>query len=195
MDVHQFHPQPAYGDAVSNQVLGLQSLLRAAGHRSEIFCEHEPFLFEGNTQPIPRYARHSSPENVVLLHFAVDYSTEVMAWLREIPDRKVLVYHNITPHTYFAGIDGPLFEAAREGRQQLDQLKALTEAGWGASAFNCRELAERGWTHLGVLPIIFDPKRYAIRPDRRVLERYGDDRPNVLFVGRVPPISALRISF
>jgi glycosyltransferase involved in cell wall biosynthesis len=187
MDVHQFHPQPAYGDAVSNQVLSLQRLLRGKGYRSEIFCEHDPFLFEGSTQPMAHYARHASPENVLLLHFGVRYSTEVMAWLDSIPDRKVLVYHNITPHTYFAGVDGPLFEAAKRGREQLDQLRALTEAGWGVSTYNCRELAARGWTNPGVLPIVFDPKRYAIRPDRKVLERCRDGRPTILFVGRVAP--------
>jgi len=187
MDVHQFHPQPAYGDAVSNQVLSLQRLLRAKGYGSEIFREEEPFLFKGSTQPMARHARRSSPENVLLLHFGVNYSTEVMAWLDEIPDRKVLVYHNVTPHTYFAGVDGPLLEASKRGREQLAQLRAMTEAGWGDSAYNCRELADRGWINLGVLPIIFEPRRYAIRPDRKVLERYRDGRPNILFVGRVAP--------
>jgi glycosyltransferase involved in cell wall biosynthesis len=117
----------------------------------------------------------------------MDYSTEVMSWLERIPDRKVLIYHNITPHAYFAGINGPLAEAAKRGRGQLDQLRDLTAAGWGVSTFNCQELAERGWTNLGVLPIIFDPERYEVRPDRSVLKRYGDSRPNILFVGRVSP--------
>jgi len=191
MNVHQFHPQPAYGDAVSNQVLSLQRLLRAKGYRSEIFCEHDPFLFEGSTHSMARYARHASPENVLLLHFAVDYSSEVMAWLDGIPDRKVLVYHNITPQAYLAGFDGPLYEAAKRGREQLDQLRAITEAGWGDSSYNSRELADRGWIKVGVLPIIFEPKRYAIRPDRKVLGRYRDGRPTILFVGRVAPNKCL----
>jgi glycosyltransferase involved in cell wall biosynthesis len=123
----------------------------------------------------------------LLLHFTMHYSTEVISWLEGIPDRKVLIYHNITPHSYFAGVNGPLFEAAKRGRKQLGQLRGLTEAGWGVSTFNCQELAERGWTHLGVLPIVFDPRRYAGRPDRGVLRRYEDGRPNILFVGRVAP--------
>jgi glycosyltransferase involved in cell wall biosynthesis len=124
---------------------------------------------------------------VLLLHFTMDYSADVMSWLGRLPDRKVLIYHNITPHAYFTGINGPLAEAAKRGRNQLNQLKDLTEAGWGVSEFNCRELTERGWTHVGVLPIVFDAKRYAVRPDPKVLRRYQDDRPNILFVGRVVP--------
>jgi glycosyltransferase involved in cell wall biosynthesis len=110
----------------------------------------------------------------------------VLNWLERIPDRKVLVYHNITPHAYFAGVNDVYLEAARVGREQLSRLKALTEAGWGVSTFNCQELAEQGWLRVGVLPIVFDPKRYAVRPDRRVLKGWQGGF-NVLFVGRVSP--------
>lgn len=186
MQVHQFHPTVAYGGAASNQILSLQRLLQCLGYRGEIFCEHLPLLFEGRTRPIAQYTRYSSPANILLLHFSIGYSAEVMSWLEQVPDRKVVIYHNITPHTYFAGINDLYFEAAREGREQLDRLRELAEAGWGVSTFNCQELAERGWTHPGVLPIIFNPNRYAVRPDRKVLKRWQGG-VNVLFVGRVVP--------
>jgi glycosyltransferase involved in cell wall biosynthesis len=140
--------------------------------------------FEGRAQSIEDYS--PAAENVLLLHFSLGYSPEVMAWVRGIPDRKVLVYHNITPPAYFAGINDVYFEAAEMGRRQLDALRTVTEGAWGDSAYNCRELEERGWEHLGVLPIIFDAQRYAVRPDRRVLKRWADG-PNVLFVGRTSP--------
>lgn len=186
MQVHQFYPTVAYGGATSNHILSLQRLLQRLGHDGEIFCEHLPLLFEGRARQIAQYARYSSPANVLLLHFSMGYSAEVMSWLEQVPDRKVVIYHNITPQSYFAGINELYFEAAREGREQLDRLRALTEAGWGVSTFNCQELAERGWTHLGVLPIIFDPRRYAVRPDRKVLKRWQGG-VNVLFVGRISP--------
>jgi glycosyltransferase involved in cell wall biosynthesis len=60
------------------------------------------------------------------------------------------------------------------------------DAGWGDSAYNVDELAARGWKRLGVLPIVFEPQRYAVRPNRRVLRRCSDGL-NVLFIGRVAP--------
>ncbi len=186
MQVHQFYPTVAYGGAASNQILSLQRILRRMGYRSEIFCEHLPLLFEGRTQQIAQYARYSSPANILLLHFSIGYSTEVLSWLEQVPDRKVVIYHNITPHVYFAGVNELYLEAAQAGRKQLDRLRTLAEAGWGVSTFNCQELAERGWTHLGVLSIIFDPRRYAVRPDRKVLKRWQGG-VNILFVGRVSP--------
>ena len=186
MQVHQFHPTVSFGDAISNQILSLQHMLRRMGYRSEIFCERSPLDFEGRVRQIAHHARYSSSSNVLLLHFSLGYSPEVMAWLRQIPDRKVLVYHNITPHTYFAGVNDVYLEAAQAGREQLDRLGMLTKVGWGDSTFNCQELAEHGWAHCEVLPIIFEPKRYAVRPDRKVLKQWQSGT-NVLFVGRVSP--------
>ena len=186
MQVHQFHPTLSYGDAISNQIQSLQHLLRRMGHRSEVFCEQPPLYFNGRAVQVAQYVRYTSPGNVLLLHFSLGYSPEVIAWLERTPDRKILVYHNVTPHTYFAAVNEVYLEAAQVGREQLGRLRALTEAGWGDSTFNCQELAERGWTRLGVLPIIFDPRRYAVRPDRQVLKRWQGGA-NVLFVGRVSP--------
>lgn len=186
MQIHQFHPTVSYGDATSNQILSLQVLLRRLGYHSETFCEQVPIHFDGRTRQITQYGRYSSPENVLLLHFSLGYSTAVLDWLGRVPDRKVLIYHNITPHTYFAGINEVYREAAQVGREQLTHLSVLTEAGWGVSTFNCQELAERGWTRLGTLPIIFDPRRYAVPPDRTEIERWRHGI-NVLFVGRISP--------
>jgi glycosyltransferase involved in cell wall biosynthesis len=187
MQIHQFHPTVSFGDAISNQILSLQQMLRCMGYGSEIFCEVAPIHFEGQTRHITQYGSHSSSaDNVLLLHFSLGYSPGVLAWLEQVPDRKVIVYHNITPHTYFVGINDVYLEAARAGREQLARLGALIEVGWGDSTFNCQELAEYGWARLGVLPIVFEPKRHTVRPDRKVLKRWQDG-VNVLFVGRLSP--------
>ena len=186
MQIHQFHPTVVYGNAIGDQILSLQRLLRHIGYSSEIFCEQLPIHFQGHTRRIAQYSHYSSPANILLLHFSLGYSPVVLSWIEQIPDRKVVVYHNITPHAYFNGINDVYRQAAEVGREQLDRLRVLTEAGWGDSTFNCQELLERGWTGVGVLPIIFDPQRYRVRPDRKVLQRWRDG-VNVLFVGRVSP--------
>jgi glycosyltransferase involved in cell wall biosynthesis len=186
MQVHQFHPTVSYGDATSNQICDVQGMLRRLGYRSEIFCERLPAHFRGRVRRMERYAHYASPESILLLHFSLGYSSRVMDWLQDVPGYKVIVYHNITPHTYFAGINDVYEQTAKRGRAQLSQLNALSDVGWGDSDYNCQELTARGWTRLGVLPIAFDPGRYAVRPDRKVLKRWQSGL-NVLFVGRVSP--------
>ncbi len=185
--IDQFSATVSYGDATSNQILSLQRILQQMGYRSEIFCERVAPDFRGVAHHITQYGRYSCPNSMLLLHFALSYSRPVMRWLQSLSVHKVLVYHNITPHSYFGGVNFKFAQAARAGRAQLRDLVSLVEAGWGVSSYNCRELAAYGCVNLGVLPIVFDPARYAAFPDRATLKRYQDDRLNILFVGRVAP--------
>ena len=194
MRVHQFSPSVSFGDGVSNETQCLQSILRSLGYRGDVWVEHMPDLYPGRVRRFSEYARRASPEDVLLVHFALDFSRDVMDWLARIPGRKVLLYHNITPPRFFKGINRVLYDSARLGREQLSQLRSLFDVAWGDSAYNVDELLERGWSRVGVLPIVFDPKRYVARPDPGVLGRYKDGL-NMLFMGpkrhgRRRPISA-----
>lgn len=188
MQVHQFHGVVACGDATGNDILSLQRMLRKMGYASEIFAEFGHRNFESKARHYSKHRKFSSPENVLLCHFSIEYSPESMAWLQRVPDRKVIVYHNITPHHYFAGINETFYERTRSGREQLKQLCALTLAGWGDSDFNRRELVQLGWQRTSVLPIVFEPEMYDIEPDSGVLRRWkSEEALNVLFVSRLVP--------
>jgi len=191
MQVHQFHTEVNYGDAIGNQMWSLQRLLRKMGYRSEVFCEQLPLDLRSPVRPIAEYDSYSSPQNLLLVHFSRACSPNVLTWLRRIPDRKVLVYHNITPDTFFVGVNPLYAQAAKVGREQLGVLRTLTEAGWGDSSFDIEELEEQGWVRLGVLPIVFEPRRYAVRPDREVLQRLQQGF-TVLSVGRLAPSKRLQ---
>jgi glycosyltransferase involved in cell wall biosynthesis len=186
MYVHQFSPTASFGDAISNQMLSLQRILRTQGHESEIFCEQLPLHFEGQARTVAEYGAYSSGQGVLLCHFGLSYSAMTLSWLRQVPDRKVLIYHNITPHSYFVGVNIAVMEAAKAGREQLSLLRPWMQAGWGDSDFNCDELRAYGWDHVGTLPIVFSPGNYAVRPSRKITRRYRS-RFNVLHVGRVSP--------
>jgi glycosyltransferase involved in cell wall biosynthesis len=186
MQVHQYHPTVTFGDAISNQMLSVQRLLCELGHESHLFTDQLPDHFEGKVLPRSEYADLAGSDSVLLAHYSLFYPRETLAWLEQISGRKVIVYHNITPHEYLTGFDVAAAEAARLGREQLSDVLALADAAWADSAFNCVELTERGGARVGVLPIVFEPGRYTARPDRRVLKQCKGGL-NVLFVGRVAP--------
>ena len=186
--VHQFHGVVAYGDAIGNDILNLQKMLRGLGYTSEVFASHPQQKFESRTYHWHKYRKYSSPDNVLLCHFSIGYPPEVLYWLQTLSDRKVLIYHNITPASYFAGISDVFFEETYTGRRQLAQLLPVTAAGWGDSDFNRQELVTIGWQRTAVLPIVFEPQAYQIVPDQTTLDRLNHDRVlNVLFVSRVAP--------
>ncbi len=186
--VHQFHGVVAYGDAIGNDILNLQKMLRGLGYTSEVFASYPQKKFESRTYHWHKYRKYSSPDNVLLCHFSIGYPPEVLSWLQTLPDRKVLIYHNITPASYFAGISDVFLEETYAGRRQLAQLLPITVAGWGDSNFNRQELVTIGWQQTDVLPIVFEPQLYQMVPDQTALERLNHNRIlNVLFVSRVAP--------
>jgi glycosyltransferase involved in cell wall biosynthesis len=188
VQIHQFHGVVAYGDAIGNQILNLQRMLRKIGHKSEIFAEFTQGNFESTVHSCTKYRKFSSPNNVLLCHFSIRYSEKTLYWLKSLPDRKVLIYHNITPHHYFAGVNETFCQETRLGREQLAYLHTLTQVGWGASDFNRQELALLGWQQTEVLPIVFEPAMYQDEPDAAVLQRWTSTAgPKILFVGRLVP--------
>ena len=186
MEIHQFNPTLSTGDAISNHIVSLQSILQSMGYRSEIFCEIPPVSSRACTYSLGAYESVASPESILLLHFSLHYSDSVMARLAQLPGRKILIYHNITPPHYFWGVNNMYFEAASRGFAQLANLSTLAEVGWGDSEFNVQTLKQHGWQKTGVLPIAFDARNYAVTPDKKIEKQYPS-AANVLFVGRVSP--------
>jgi glycosyltransferase involved in cell wall biosynthesis len=125
------------------------------------------------------------PDDVVILHYALP--SPLTAALREHRGRRVLLHHNITPASYFAGWDDELARICALGREQLGTLVPHVDLGLADSEFNRLELEALGFRRTGVLPIYLDFRRYA-EPSSTVLGRmFGDGRTNLLFVGRVAP--------
>lgn len=191
--IHQFHPVVTYGDAISNHIISLQRILRAHGWASDIFSEYPQPSFEAPVQRFYRYRRSASAQNVMLLHYSIGYSPEVLGWVRRLPDHKVLIYHNITPADYFLGVNEHYREAAWAGREQLQMLREGVDAAWGDSEFNRQELEAVGFRNTRVLPIIFDPTFYSVAADAQTLARLrGEGGARLLFVGRVVPNKRLQ---
>jgi len=136
-------------------------------------------------RPYWEYPKVSSPETVCLFHFSIGSAAGRLIY--PAPDRLVVIYHNITPARWFLGFHPHLATLCHHGRRELHALAGRTELALGDSEFNRRELEEAGFPRTGVLPIVLDLDAYH-RPASPVVRRmYGDDRTNILFVGRIIP--------
>lgn len=183
--VHQLVAALSHGDAIGNQALALQRLLRDAGFESEIFAEAAHPRVAHLARGLERYAAVSAPDTVCLFHFAVGSAAGPL--ILHAPDRLVVIYHNITPAQHFLGFQNHVLGLCYHGRRQLAAFAPRAELALGVSEFNRRELEAAGFRSTAVLPIVpdLDASR---RPASRVVRRlYGDGRSNVLFVGRMTP--------
>jgi glycosyltransferase involved in cell wall biosynthesis len=174
-----------FGDAIGNEALYIQSLLRDRGLESEIFAESSDSQMKGWCRPLSDYEKISSPDNVVILHFSIGSRTSSL--VRRLPDKLMLVYHNITPAHWFAPYAPKVARQCLAGRAELASLNRRSALGLGVSEYNRRELEEAGFAPTGVMPLLFDRRRLEAPPNPVILEMYDDDRTNFLTVGRVMP--------
>lgn len=183
--IHQLSVSAAYGDAIGNEALQIRAALRHAGHESDIFVELVDPRMASEVRPYQQYREISDPDNLVILHYSL--GSKVSALAREIPDRLVLIYHNITPAHFFAPYNFGLARDCAMGRVELASLRDRCSLALGDSEYNRRELEELGFAPTGVLPLMLELETLDGAADPIVMRRFGDRRPNWLFVGRVVP--------
>ena len=63
-----------------------------------------------------------------------------------LPDRMVLVYHNITPPEYFVDINKELVRLCFRGRRELALYKSRCDLALGDSEYNRQELEALGFS-------------------------------------------------
>jgi hypothetical protein len=93
--VHQVLATLGYGDAIGNEVLGIQRALRGAGFESDIFVETADPRVEPLTRDYRELIDASDADNLLLHHFSIGSKASRTAYA--MPDRMALIYHNITP--------------------------------------------------------------------------------------------------
>ena len=117
--VHQALATLGNGDAIGNEALGIQLALRAAGYRSDVFVETADPRLESFTRDFRELADESHPDNVLIHHFSIGSRASRLAYA--LPDRMMLVYHNITPPRYFVGIHTLPARFCYHGRLELGE--------------------------------------------------------------------------
>jgi glycosyltransferase involved in cell wall biosynthesis len=182
--VHQLVSNFAVGDAIGNHVRALRRLLRSWGYASDVYAQYIHASLQTEARFYTRYREVSSPDTVVLFHFSI--GSEVTSFFAGLPDRRVMIYHNITPAKYFAGVNARVADRCRRGRWELVRLRHAAELALGVSEFNRAELEAAGFARTGVLPILIDWEQYAHPPVPAVEAACGHGT-TLLSVGRVAP--------
>ena len=183
--VHQVLATLGYGDAIGNEVLGIRRVLRAAGYRSHIYVQTSDPRLEDATRDYRELLGESAADNVLIHHFSLGSRASRLAFA--LPDRMLLVYHNITPPEFFVGVPTPLIQSCFEGRRELRAYAARCALALGDSEFNRAELAEMGFPRTGVLPVVPDFAHLDVAPDRLLARGFDDAWTNILYVGRLMP--------
>ena len=185
--IHQFLAGFTKHDAISNEALIIQSIFRSWGFESDIFSETRSILPElrKTVHDTSEYLPICKDDDVVLLHLSMGTRTnEIFA---DLPCRKAILYHNVTPPHYFTMINRKTANNLQLGLQQVKSLAGVAQVNMADSQYNAQELAQCGYTDIGVLPLILDLNALANPASSHAPSKYQDGLTNIIFVGRCVP--------
>src|SRR2546423_3343779 len=128
-------------------------------------------------------------DGLLLVHHSI--GTQAVPKVLASPARKAIVYHNITPGHYFAGLNDYLKSFAELGREQLKELAKAAEFGIADSEYNRKELEAAGVANTAVVPALVDWDDFDRPPDQDGAGRVADERASILAVGLLLPHKAV----
>jgi glycosyltransferase involved in cell wall biosynthesis len=156
-------------DAVSRQALAFRERFSAWGWGGR---DVAAFIDPRARGFAPLRALDPAPDDRLLIHYSA-YVPRLRGVL-DLPNRKLLLSHNVTPARWLWDHDPPIALQCELGRRQLPEYAARCDVVAGVSRFNAQELG----SDLVIPPILdldwLSPKGQA--PER-----------HVLFVGRLAP--------
>lgn len=182
--LHQFQTGAAAGDAITGQALLLRGWLRDLGFTSHIYAQHIDPSVAGEARPLVSYRRQRGETWAIYRH---SIGSDAPDFLRRQRLRLLLIYHNVTPPAFFAGVDPQRAHLAALGEAQLRALQPHTGLALADSPFNAQALRAAGYGETAVLPIALDPAAYDLPPDPAIVAQLHRTGPNLLFVGRLAP--------
>ena len=185
MEIHQFATSLTYGDAISDEMLEIQKALREKGYKSEIFIRfYEPKMAK-YMRDYREYKKISSPQNVVIFHFSIGSPVSKMFF--RIPDRRIMIYHNITPYEFFLDYHRILARECYKGRLEIKLFIDKVDLALGDSEFNRKELEVFGYPNTGVQPLLLNFSKFDQEGDPVIQKLFSNGKWTILFVGRMIP--------
>jgi glycosyltransferase involved in cell wall biosynthesis len=184
--IHQILASASEGDAITNLALATRDLLRKVGP-SEIYARHVPPEMEDDIREIVDY-NHRHSRNVLIVHASIGQA-EVHEFLLSRKEPLVLVYHNITPASFYEDLDPFFADLLSIGRHEIEVLRSRVVVAMADSHYNARELEAMGYEDVRVVPPVVHLHRFdGIEPNPATLEALGQiDAPWLLSVGQLLP--------
>lgn len=186
MRIIQMVPTLSGKDAIGNDVMSIHRALEALGYESIIFANRVAGQVD-----VP-YRTEFDPcdfsnEDIAIYHFSVgDSMTERFA---ELECRKVLVYHNVTPPSFFTAFEPIDEKRCCAGLREIRTLAGRVDYCIADSEWNKQDLKSMGFCcPIEVFPILLDFDEYRSAFDPVLFDALSEKKgTKILSVGRIVP--------
>jgi glycosyltransferase involved in cell wall biosynthesis len=158
-------------------------MMRSWNVKGQIFAETLDPALDASVRPIAELERDLAADDLLVIHYTA-YAHALDATL-DLPQRKLLVYHNVTPAELLWEWEPIAATRCALGRAHLREYAGRVEATATATAFNAADLRAAGFDEVNVLPALYLFDR------ARLKSGAGGEEPDaastVIFVGRMSP--------
>lgn len=167
-------------DAVSAQALAYRAAFERWGLAGHVFADAIDPRARREFTPLREF--RPAADDLVLIHYSA-FAPHLRPVL-DLPQRKLVAYHNVTPARYFWNHHPGVAVACALGRDELPLYAPAARVCTAPSEYNVRELRDAGAADARVVPILLDPSR--LEPRGRA-PAGGAGGPTVLCVSRLAP--------
>ncbi len=175
-------------DAISDSALIIQGVIRGRKYESDIFCPKSSIGVRSQSlaRDFKELERDISSDDIVILHLSI--GGEVNALFKRLKCRKVIIYHNITPSSFFKFVSSETAAVLEKGRKDMALLADAADINLADSSYNANELTEAGFKNARVFSLPINFSKYECgKVDPVALDKLAGNFYNILFVGRVAP--------
>jgi glycosyltransferase involved in cell wall biosynthesis len=190
--VIQMLPTFMFGDAIGNEALEIDRILKDAGYETTIYAENISDSIPKNiVHDIRQGFEEPDRDDVILYHMSIAWA--YFPCIQRAQCRKIALYHNVTPASFFKEYHKDFYDGCMSGLNEVKRLKNEFDYCLADSEFNRQDLISYGYScPIDVLPLIIPFEDYRKKPDSRVIRKYSSPNPcakgsNVAFVGRIVP--------
>ncbi|XDD46284.1 glycosyltransferase family 4 protein [Leptospira sp. WS39.C2] len=181
MNIHQFSAGFQLGDAISQEMLEIKRLLNKEGFTGKIFAEN---VLSSDRKYAEKISKVRIKENdVIVYHHSIH--SKVLDFLLQFPNKKILIYHNVTPENFFEPYDLRFSYLLRKGREDLEIIRENFQNSFAVSNFNLNELKHLGFHHPKLFPLHLNFNKWDHNHIESKFKTF--QFPSFLFVGRIAP--------
>lgn len=186
MKIVQVTPVLLYGDGVGNDIVAMDRVLKSHGYDTQIYVGG---LIDKRLQHLGKDISEMpklKKNDIMIFHMAI--ASELNQVVKKLECIKVMVYHNVTPASFFEPYSPAAVYACKEGMRETEELAKVMDYCIAVSAYNASDLRKMGYTcPISVLPILIPFEDYKQEVDPVIYEKYRDGVTNIVFTGRIAP--------
>lgn len=175
----QFSAGFQLGDAITQEMISLDQTFVQSGYRTKIFSEN---INQPDRKLAQKFTKADVQDNDIFIYHHSIHS-DVLPFLLKFPNRKILIYHNVTPKHYFEPYDLRFSYLLAEGRKDLSIIQEKFHDFFAVSEYNRQELLENGFQNVHLLPLSLNFSKWK----KEGISKHNKDFLQFLFVGRIAP--------